>query len=163
LITTLPSLKIDIENFPAVKKHLLSFGYDRLKQTGEPGARKKTHNKWFETQDSISYWEDFYRQKIIYSETNNSKETKICFDKTGKFFIDKTCFIITAKSEIIIQHIFKSLKSKLFTWYMSLTSPLLGVNGISLTKESVQTFPIHNPNSNYHLNNEEINYIEMTL
>jgi len=42
-------LKIDIEQYPAVKHHLLSFGYDRLKQTGEAGARKKTNNQWFET------------------------------------------------------------------------------------------------------------------
>ena len=41
IITTFPSLKIDIESYPAVKQHLLSFGYDRLKQTGEKGARKK--------------------------------------------------------------------------------------------------------------------------
>ena len=66
IITTFPSLKIDIELYPAVKQHLLSFGYDRLKQTGEKGARKKTNNKWFETQDSIGYWEDFYKQKIMY-------------------------------------------------------------------------------------------------
>lgn len=35
----------------------MSFGYDRLKQSGDKGARKKTNNKWFETQDSISYWD----------------------------------------------------------------------------------------------------------
>jgi adenine-specific DNA-methyltransferase len=46
MITTFPSLKIDIEEFPAVKAHLLSFGFDRLKQTGDKGARKKTNNKW---------------------------------------------------------------------------------------------------------------------
>ncbi len=34
----------------------MSFGYDRLKQTGEKGARKKTNNQWFETQDVIGYW-----------------------------------------------------------------------------------------------------------
>ena len=56
IITTFPSLKIDIEHYPAVKQHLLSFGYDRLKQTGDLGARKKTNNQWFETQDTISYW-----------------------------------------------------------------------------------------------------------
>lgn len=56
LITTFPSLKIDIENYPSVKRHLLSFNYDRLKQTGDLGARKKSNNKWFETQDSIGYW-----------------------------------------------------------------------------------------------------------
>ena len=37
IITTFPSLKIDVDKYPAVKQHLLSFGYDRLKQTGEPG------------------------------------------------------------------------------------------------------------------------------
>ena len=65
LITTFPSLKIDIEKYPAVKQHLMSFGYNRLRQTGDIGARKKTNNQWFETQDSISYWEDFSRQKIV--------------------------------------------------------------------------------------------------
>ena len=35
----------------------MSFGYDRLKQSGDVGSRKKTNNKWFETQDSINYWE----------------------------------------------------------------------------------------------------------
>ena len=67
LITTFPSLKIDIEQYPAIKQHLMSFGFDRLKQTGDKGSRKKTNNKWFETQDSISYWEDFFRPKIMYS------------------------------------------------------------------------------------------------
>lgn len=62
LITTFPSLNIEIENYPAIKQHLLSFGYDRLKQTGEVGARKRTNNRWFETQDSISYWDIFHWQ-----------------------------------------------------------------------------------------------------
>ncbi len=64
LICTFPSLKIDIEEYPAIKEHLLSYGYDRLKQTGDIGARKKTNNQWFETQDSISYWDDFSKRKI---------------------------------------------------------------------------------------------------
>ena len=34
LITTFPSKKYDIDNFPGVKKHLLSFGIHRLEQTG---------------------------------------------------------------------------------------------------------------------------------
>jgi len=40
-IATFPSLKIDTEHYPAVKQYLLSCGYDRLKQTGDNGARKK--------------------------------------------------------------------------------------------------------------------------
>ena len=39
-------------------------------------ARKKTSNKWFETQDSISYWEEFSKPKIVYMEiqTDNPNE-----------------------------------------------------------------------------------------
>ena len=64
LIATFPSRHYDIEQYPAVKQYLLSFGKERLEQTGKTyyvngekvKARKKTNNKWFETQDSISYW-----------------------------------------------------------------------------------------------------------
>ena len=72
LIATFPSRHYDIEMYPAVKDYLLSnFGMERLEQTGNEyiikgekvKARKKTNNKWFETQDSISYWEDFDKPK----------------------------------------------------------------------------------------------------
>ena len=56
IIGTFPALKLDIESYPSLKQYFLDFGYDRLKQTGDKGARKKTSNQWFETQDSISYW-----------------------------------------------------------------------------------------------------------
>ena len=66
VIATFPSRRYNIESYPAVKKHLLSFGRQRLEQTGREyeidgikvKARKKTNNKWFETQDSISYWDE---------------------------------------------------------------------------------------------------------
>ena len=66
LIATFPSRHYDIEQYPAVKEYLLSFSIERLEQTGiiheingkKFKSRKKTNNKWFETQDSISYWEN---------------------------------------------------------------------------------------------------------
>ena len=74
LIATLPSRNYNIEEYPAVKEFLLSFGKERLEQTGKTyvlkgetiKARKKTNNKWFETQDSISYWEDFNKPKAMW-------------------------------------------------------------------------------------------------
>ena len=84
IIATFPSRHYDIESYPAVKNYLLSIGIERLEQTGETHivngkkikARKKTSNEWFETQDSISYWEDFSKPKIVYMEiqTDNPKE-----------------------------------------------------------------------------------------
>ena len=64
LIATFPSRHYNIDEYPAIKQYLLSFGIERLEQTGEihiingeiVKSRKKTNNKWFETQDSIAYW-----------------------------------------------------------------------------------------------------------
>lgn len=57
-------------------------------------SRKKTSNKWFETQDSISYWEDFYKPKIVYP--NMTKYLPFCFDEEG-FLTNQKCFIITGE------------------------------------------------------------------
>ena len=79
IIATFPSRHYDIESYPAVKNYLLSIGIERLEQTGETHivngkkikARKKTSNEWFETQDSISYWEDFSKPKIVWKIIGN--------------------------------------------------------------------------------------------
>lgn len=65
IIATFPSRQYNIDNYQALRDYLLSFGKERLEQTGKEysikgekvKARKKTNNKWFETQDSISYWD----------------------------------------------------------------------------------------------------------
>mgnify|MGYP000660079770 CR=1 FL=1 len=80
LIATFPAKHYDIEKYPAVKDYLLSFGMERLEQTGKEHtikgekikARKKTNNKWFETQDSISYWDEFNKPKIVWGNLNLS-------------------------------------------------------------------------------------------
>lgn len=96
LIATFPSRHYDIEMFPAVKRYLLSFGIERLEQTGKTHivngknvkARKKTNNKWFETQDSISYWEDFNKPKIMYP--NMTKYMPFYYDEKGFYQNDKS-------------------------------------------------------------------------
>lgn len=102
LIATFPSRHYDIEDYPAVKNHLLLYGKERLEQTGkkyiineeEIKARKKTSNKWFETQDSISYWEDFFKPKIMYP--NMTKYMPFYYDEKGFYQNDKS-FMITGK------------------------------------------------------------------
>jgi len=94
IIETFPSLNLNIEDYPAIKNHLLTFGIDRLKQTGDTGARKKTNNQWFETQDSINYRDDFFKQKIIYP--NMTKFLPFFYDDSG-FYTNQKCFIITGQ------------------------------------------------------------------
>lgn len=85
LIATFPALKHDIDDYPAVKKYLKSFG-KKMNQTGETlinnsgkkeKSRKKTSNKWFETQDQIGYYEEFEKEKIIYPNSTKSQPNLI--------------------------------------------------------------------------------------
>ena len=138
IITTFPSLKIDIESYPAVKQHLLSFGYDRLKQTGDKGARKKTNNKWFETQDSISYWEDFYKQKILYQELTQGS----CFflDKEAQYFVSNTGYLITGKN---LEYLILFLNSKIIEFiFKKFYSVSLGNAGIRWLAQCIENLPI---------------------
>ena len=141
LITTFPSMKIDINKYPAIKKHLLSYGYDRLKQTGEHGTRKKTNNEWYETQDSISYWSDFLQQKIVYPET--TQKACFAFDGSG-VFIDKTCFMLISKEAKYLQ---ATLSSTLFEFaYKTLFSSIqLGKDGYQYNKHALMKLPIAIP------------------
>lgn len=122
LICTFPSRNYDIENFPAIKKHLLSFGYERLEQSGkdyiingqEIFARKKTNNKWFETQDSISYWDEFYKQKLVWTPVNS--EYRFTIIPAGMFF-NNSIFMITGQGTHYLCGI---MNSKIIRYYLSL-------------------------------------------
>ena len=98
IIATFPSRQYNIDDYQALREFLLSFGMERLEQTGKEyfingekvKARKKTNNKWFETQDSISYWDDFSQPKIIWKRVGSI--IRFSYDEKGVFGLDSTCF-----------------------------------------------------------------------
>ena len=144
IITTFPSLKIDIELYPAVKQHLLSFGYDRLKQTGEKGARKKTNNKWFETQDSIGYWEDFFKHKIIWKIIGN--EIAFSIEKEG-LMVNNACYLLTGEH---LEYIVAFLNSKPIKWFSIQTNMnKTGVGDMQIGAQNIVIFPIPMPQAKY--------------
>ena len=126
LIATFPSKNYDIEQYPAVKQHLLSFGMERLEQTGKYytvdgqkiKARKKTNNKWFETQDSISYWEDFNKPKVMWKIIGCN--INFCFDEQ-EMVCNNAVDIMTGNKTELIQFV-GLMNSKLFDWYLKLTT-----------------------------------------
>ena len=91
---------------------------ERLEQTGkkymidgeEVKARKKTNNKWFETQDSISYWEDFDKPMIAWLELSDEPK----FTLVDNVIPLNTVFFMTGN---YIVHLLGLLNSKLITWY----------------------------------------------
>ena len=142
IIATFPSLSYNIDDYPAVKEHLLSFGYDRLKQTGEPGARKKTNNQWFETQDSISYWDDFSKQKIVWAELARTGNA-FTYDDSSAVALN-TCYILTFNSDNQnhTKHLLALLNSKLALFYMNLISSKLDETGWRWLKQFVEQLPM---------------------
>ena len=165
LIATFPSKHYDIEEYPAVKEYLLTFGMERLEQTGKEykkngekiKARKKTNNKWFETQDSISYWDDFNKPKLVYPETTQG--AFFAYDEDG-IYIDKTCFMMTGKDKKTLKYLQKTLSSRLFEFaYKSIFSSIeLGQNGYQYNKHALIKLPIINkvidlPNNENEINN----------
>ncbi|MFN7254545.1 MAG: class I SAM-dependent DNA methyltransferase, partial [Microcystis sp.] len=112
LISTFPALNIDIDSYPAIKEHLLKFGRERLEQSGKKGSRKKSSNRWFETQDNIRYWQEFEKPKIMYQ----SFQTKPCFmyDEQG-LYCNNSMWIISKPDKFLLG----ILNSKMGWWLIS--------------------------------------------
>lgn len=138
----------------------VSFGIERLEQTGKTHvvdgekvkARKKTNNKWFETQDSISYWEDFSRPKIVYPETTQG--AYFAFDDKG-LYIDKTCFMLITEDAEYLQH---TLSSRLFEFaYKRIFSSVeLGEHGYQYNKHALVKLPVINPHKSFILDGNNV-------
>lgn len=181
LIATFPSRHYDIDDYPAVRDYLLSFGIERLEQTGETHivngnsikSRKKTNNKWFEMQDSISYWEDFSKPKLIYSEI--VQEPQFFFDKAGQFYPEATTFIMVGES---IEYLYDVLHSRIATYIFKTfyAGGGLGNGGYRYKKAFLELLPIPKPNADfvqydieadlaksYSLSEEEIAYISSQI
>ncbi|QTQ15587.1 Eco57I restriction-modification methylase domain-containing protein [Treponema parvum] len=154
LIATFPSKKYNIDDYPAIKNYLLNFGKTdnehlskygtdcwgkrRLEQSGNKGSRKKTHNKWFELQDSIAYWDDFSKPKIIFQEI--VQEGQFMLDTKGEFFCNDTGRIITGKA---IKFLVGILNSKLFFFAIKYFygGGLLGESGVRMKHTFFEDFP----------------------
>ena len=144
LIGTFPSININIENYPSIKSYLKQY-LPKLKQTGETfenregkkeKTRKKTSGEWFETQDSIAYWEDFSKPKIIYP--NMTKFLPFTLDVDGNY-VNQKCFIVCGEK---IYYLTAFFNSKLFKFCFEESFPELQGNTRELNKVIFETIPV---------------------
>lgn len=131
-------------------------------------SRKKTGNKWFETQDQISYWDDFNQQLIIY----NDIAQKLSFTVTRPgVFVNNTVYFIKSPVEVI-PYLLVFLNSKLIDWYYRTLSVQLGTQAVRLFSIYMEKLPIPKCTDNcqipkndadiykaYQLTSEEIKYL----
>ena len=146
--TSVPS--IDIKKYPTVQAWLNKH-WDAISKRGDKGATPYNLR-------NCAYMEDFVKEKVVYSETNSLDNIKIALDKEN-FYTDKTCFIIHS-DDIDIEHIYEQLTSPEFSFYLRTTCPNLGEKGFSMTKETVETFPMLKPAASYSLSPEEVEFLE---
>ncbi|MFM1625896.1 TaqI-like C-terminal specificity domain-containing protein [Streptococcus mutans] len=119
LICTFPSKHYNIDKYPAIRDYLLTFDKRKLEQSGAKAidgiignnARKKTNNQWFETQDSIAYWDDFNKQKIVFSRISGNEPCFALDDK--KYMINDTAYMIVGNN---IEHLLEKLCSSEY-WF----------------------------------------------
>ncbi|HAS79949.1 MAG TPA: hypothetical protein DCR90_03465, partial [Fusobacteriaceae bacterium] len=144
LIATFPALNLDIDDYPAIKEYLEQF-LPKLNQTGEPfidkndekqKTRKKTGNKWFETQDQIAYWNEFNKEKIVWKRIGSI--LKFAYDDKKNYCLDSTC-IATGEN---IKYIMGYLNSKISKYYLSKEAPRTGTGDLIISVQALEPNPI---------------------
>ena len=182
LIMLFPAKKYNIDDFPAIKRWLIDgdwvlrktkknnptpigSGCLRLRQAGEQDeyqgtrfyTRKKTSNRWFETQDSIGYWDDFSKPKIVFSRISTGNP---CFamDLTG-FLLNDTGYIITGDQ---LDYILTQLTSKLI-WFAFQRFYMGGGINKEFKVNNLLSLPIPDVGNEVSLSEEELELIENSI
>ena len=145
IIATFPSRQYNIDDYQALKTFLLSFGMERLEQTGKEyticgekiKARKKTNNKWFETQDSINYWDLLVQPKIIWGEI--SDRSKFCLDVKGVFYPEATTFMLSGEH---LPYLLAFLNCNVSEYLFSLIGTTTGVGTVRWKKYKILELPV---------------------
>lgn len=100
-------------------------------------SRKKTNNKWFETQDSISYWDLFFLPHICWKAVG--RNLAFALVERGTFLTAPASFISAGEyNETILAY----LASKVGTFYIYTYSDTTGAGDIMLNIQSLIKFPI---------------------
>ena len=86
---------IDIDRYPAVKKHLLNFKQRLAPRpnsfTGDWPGRKPGNYQWYEIQDTVDYFKEFETNKIIIPSI--VKSASYTYDTEGIYSNDKTSIV----------------------------------------------------------------------
>ena len=130
---------IDIEAYPAIKRHLLKFKRELTPRDEDSmstdAGRKPGAYKWFEIQDDIAYFAEFSSGKIVYPVI--ARQPTFCFDEKGTFCNDKG-WIIGANDKFLL-----AILNTSYFWEFvrAVCSPLQG-GFYEMRRVSLEHFPI---------------------
>lgn len=128
---------IDIDKYPSILKYLLPFNEELTPGKG----RKAGSYKWFEIQDNTAFYNEFEKEKLIWTRLSNTNSFAISTNK--EYAIDSTAFA-TGKN---LKYYCAILNSKAVFFFFKLGSVIWGKNGIKWFGSYFDNIPIPMPNN----------------
>lgn len=152
LIATFPALGLNIDDYPAVRTYLLTFGRERLQQSGRllphgyvsrgrrlpdgAHARKKTAHNWYEIQDTCAYHEHFRQEKLFWADM--APNGRFAFSEKETYCNNKG-YIMTGDS---LKYLCAVLNSSIITWWVRNMAATTGMGLTEWTIVTVERLPI---------------------
>ena len=132
-------LPVNIEEFPAIKAHLDSFG-DKLKKRTDKGNTPYNLR-------NCAYMEDFSKQKIVWAELARTGNAFVL--DSSKFMVGNTAYILTTPKgrEQDLMYLLGILNSRIILYYMNLICSRLDETGWRWLRQFVEILPIPQINS----------------
>jgi methylase of polypeptide subunit release factors len=147
LISTFPSLHVNILKYKAVKKYLEGF-LPKINQTGEifineegkeENTRKKTTHKWYETQDPIGYYKELSKEKVIWKRIGS--QLRFSYSDSEIYCLDSTCIATGEK----IKYLTALLNSKLCNYQLFESAPKTGMGDLIISVQALEPLLIYYP------------------
>ncbi|MDR2829428.1 MAG: N-6 DNA methylase [Methanobrevibacter sp.] len=132
---------IDIKEYPIIHDYLYKF-HEKLtpKNEDQKIGRKPGKYEWYEIQDTVNYYEEFQKPKIIYPEISSGPGFTI--DKNGYYPL-KTLFILTLKDNSIdLYYLLTLLNSNLIHFQMRFIASKLGNKTMQYSKIFMEQLPL---------------------
>jgi hypothetical protein len=131
---------IEINNYPAIKQYFSNFKERLIPRpidwAGDVwNGRKPGTYKWYEIQDSVDYWQEFEKKKIIYAEI--ATKGQFTFDDEN-FYSDTTSYILGSDSKYLLG----ILNSKLITFIFSKISSEIQGGFFRWKRQYIEFLPI---------------------
>lgn len=132
---SLEAEKVFENQYPAIYNHLLKFKKELSNRNkAETGIRYE----WYALQRwGANYWEDFYKQKIVWKIIGDQMAFMI---DSKKNIVNNACYILTGSD---LEYLLAVLNSKIIKWYSYQTNMnKTGVGDMQVGAQNVTLFPI---------------------
>ena len=133
---------INIKQYPAVLNHLKQFKNELIPRPsdwiGEKWeGRKPGAYEWFEVQDTIDYFTEFEKPKIMYPDI--APRGYFTLDISGSFYCGNTVYFLVTDQKFLLG----ILDSKLITFYYSKVAALIRGGYLRFFTQDIAKLPIY--------------------